>query len=209
MAKEVDMKKIELKVSINCCDGCKRKVKKALQGIEGVVRTELDPLQPKVTIFGNVDPKILIKRLLKAGKQAELLTHMSTPNVGKEGADKCMTKEKSECEQAKAKEIKKVGVREDKAQKKEQQRKELQSIPNHEVVKDGSSHSGGMACGRSNPNQYCNKVEPYVIAVPCCAIPSSANIATYSEKPVLVFQSPVARATDYFSDDNTVGCHVM
>lgn len=27
--------KMELKVSINCCDGCKRKVKKVLQSIEG------------------------------------------------------------------------------------------------------------------------------------------------------------------------------
>ncbi|KAF3435344.1 hypothetical protein FNV43_RR22431 [Rhamnella rubrinervis] len=39
----------------------------------GVLKTEIDPLQPKVTVVGNVDPQILIKKLLKlAGKQAEL-----------------------------------------------------------------------------------------------------------------------------------------
>ena len=36
-----------------------------------MLKTEIDPLQPKVTILGSVDPKILIKRLLKVGKQAE------------------------------------------------------------------------------------------------------------------------------------------
>ncbi|GAV84015.1 HMA domain-containing protein, partial [Cephalotus follicularis] len=64
--------KFELKVSVNCCGGCKKKVKKILQGVEGVLKTKIDPLQPKVTILGQVDPQILIKKLLKAGKQAEV-----------------------------------------------------------------------------------------------------------------------------------------
>lgn len=38
----------------------------------GVLKTEIDPLQPKVTVVGNVDPKILIKRLQRCGKQAEI-----------------------------------------------------------------------------------------------------------------------------------------
>ena len=38
----------------------------------GVLKTEIDPLQPKVTILGNVNPQILIKKLLKVGKHAEL-----------------------------------------------------------------------------------------------------------------------------------------
>lgn len=29
------IQKVELKVSVNCCDGCKKKVKKVLQSIEG------------------------------------------------------------------------------------------------------------------------------------------------------------------------------
>ncbi|XP_054801742.1 heavy metal-associated isoprenylated plant protein 36-like [Prosopis cineraria] len=74
MATEVDLKvlKIELKVSANCCEGCEKKVKKALKGIEGILKTDIDPWRPKVTVLGNVDPQILIKRLLKVGKHAEL-----------------------------------------------------------------------------------------------------------------------------------------
>lgn len=49
----------------------------------GVLKTEIDPLQPKVTVLGNVDSKILIKRLLKAGKQAELW-NQGNNNAGKE-----------------------------------------------------------------------------------------------------------------------------
>ncbi|OVA03082.1 Heavy metal-associated domain [Macleaya cordata] len=72
-AKEVDLKRVELKVSVNCCEGCKRKVKKLLQSIEGVLKTEIDSSEPKVTVLGNVDPQILIKKLGKSGKQAELI----------------------------------------------------------------------------------------------------------------------------------------
>ncbi|KAG5231857.1 heavy metal-associated isoprenylated plant protein [Salix suchowensis] len=107
MAKEAELKKIELKVSVNCCDGCKRKVKKVLQSVEGVLKTEIDPLHPKVTVLGNVDPQILIKRLLKTGKQAELWSS-GNQNAGKEKkeADIPVAKEKgkskSECEKAKS-----------------------------------------------------------------------------------------------------------
>ncbi|XP_031288240.1 heavy metal-associated isoprenylated plant protein 35-like [Pistacia vera] len=106
--KEADLKKIELRVSVSCCDGCKRKVKKALQGVEGVLKTEIDPLQPKVTALGNVDPKILIKKLLKAGKQAELWSNgnQNAAKEKKEVVDKPTSEEKiiskPECEQAKS-----------------------------------------------------------------------------------------------------------
>ncbi|RZS27706.1 hypothetical protein BHM03_00061227 [Ensete ventricosum] len=67
-----------LKVSIHC-EGCKKKVKKVLQSMEGnlgsssgVYKTTVDPQQHKVVVTGNVAAEILIKRLLKAGKHAEL-----------------------------------------------------------------------------------------------------------------------------------------
>ncbi|KAF8013289.1 hypothetical protein BT93_I1206 [Corymbia citriodora subsp. variegata] len=99
MAKEADLKKIELKVSVDCCDGCKKKVKKALQAVEGVLKTEIDPSQPKVTVLGNVDPHVLIKKLARVGKQAEVWTRQNknddrdkrekeTPKTGSEPA-KC------------------------------------------------------------------------------------------------------------------------
>lgn len=75
--------------------------------LSGVLKTEIDPLQPKVTVLGNVDPKILIKKLLKVGKQAE------TWNCGNQNAEKAkkeaevtLTNEKgeqkTECQKAKS-----------------------------------------------------------------------------------------------------------
>ncbi|KAM3338978.1 hypothetical protein P3S68_031064 [Capsicum galapagoense] len=60
-----------LKVNIHC-DGCKQKVKKKLQKIEGVYTVKIDADQSKVTVTGNVDPATLIKKLVKSGKHAEL-----------------------------------------------------------------------------------------------------------------------------------------
>ncbi|CAA2938077.1 heavy metal-associated isoprenylated plant 33-like [Olea europaea subsp. europaea] len=60
-----------LKVNVHC-DGCKHKVKKILQKIDGVYTTKIDAEQGKVTVSGNVDPATLIKKLEKSGKHAEL-----------------------------------------------------------------------------------------------------------------------------------------
>ncbi|XAR61313.1 hypothetical protein NMG60_11034970 [Bertholletia excelsa] len=61
-----------LKVSIHC-EGCKKKVKKVLQNIDGVYTIAIDSQQHKVTVTGNVDGETLVKKLTKSGKQAELL----------------------------------------------------------------------------------------------------------------------------------------
>ncbi|KAJ6816738.1 putative glycine-rich cell wall structural protein 1.0 [Iris pallida] len=60
-----------LRVSIHC-EGCSKKVKKVLQGIDGVYKTTIDSQQQKVTVTGNVEPETLIKKLVKTGKHAEL-----------------------------------------------------------------------------------------------------------------------------------------
>ncbi|XP_027352412.1 heavy metal-associated isoprenylated plant protein 36-like [Abrus precatorius] len=60
-----------LKVLIHC-DGCKKRVKKILQGIDGVYTTEVDSRQNKVTVTGNVDAETLIKKLSRSGKLVEL-----------------------------------------------------------------------------------------------------------------------------------------
>ncbi|XP_058212453.1 heavy metal-associated isoprenylated plant protein 35-like [Rhododendron vialii] len=60
-----------LKVSIHC-EGCKRKVKKVLQSIDGVYTTTIDSQQHKATVTGNVKAETLIKELVKTGKHAEL-----------------------------------------------------------------------------------------------------------------------------------------
>ncbi|KAE8724892.1 slr0305 protein [Hibiscus syriacus] len=83
MSKE-ELMKIQtcvLKVNIHC-DGCKNKVKKILQKIEGVFKTTVDSEQGKVTVLGNVNPDVLIKKLAKSGKHAEL---WDADNGGKGG----------------------------------------------------------------------------------------------------------------------------
>ncbi|XP_057960836.1 heavy metal-associated isoprenylated plant protein 37 [Malania oleifera] len=68
-----------LKVSIHC-DGCKQKVKKLLQRIEGVYTVNIDADQQKVTVSGNVDSATLIKKLVRTGKHAELWSQKSSQN---------------------------------------------------------------------------------------------------------------------------------
>ncbi|KAG2693474.1 hypothetical protein I3843_08G094600 [Carya illinoinensis] len=72
-----------LKVSIHC-EGCKKKVKKVLQSIEGVYTITVDIQQHKVTVTGNVDADTLIKKLLRSGKHAELLPEKIKEKPGKQ-----------------------------------------------------------------------------------------------------------------------------
>ncbi|MED6144935.1 hypothetical protein PIB30_020231 [Stylosanthes scabra] len=60
-----------LKVSIHC-DGCRRKVKKVLQSIDGVFTTKIDQQEQKVTVTGIVTVETLLRKLLRAGKHAEI-----------------------------------------------------------------------------------------------------------------------------------------
>ncbi|XP_050235354.1 heavy metal-associated isoprenylated plant protein 37 [Mercurialis annua] len=76
MTKQDDFKLLKiqtcvLKVNIHC-DGCKQKVKKLLQRIEGVYQVSIDAEQQKVTVSGNIDSASLIKKLVRAGKHAEI-----------------------------------------------------------------------------------------------------------------------------------------
>ncbi|XP_068642464.1 heavy metal-associated isoprenylated plant protein 37-like [Aristolochia californica] len=84
MTKEEDFKLLKiqtcmLKVNLHC-DGCKQKVKKLLQRIEGVYTINIDAEQQKVTVSGNVDSATLIKKLVRAGKHAELWSQKSNQN---------------------------------------------------------------------------------------------------------------------------------
>ncbi|KAJ0095314.1 hypothetical protein Patl1_15277 [Pistacia atlantica] len=84
MTKEEDFKLLKiqtcvLKVNIHC-DGCKQKVKKLLQRIEGVYQVNIDAEQQKVTVSGTVDSATLIKKLVRNGKHAELWSQKSNQN---------------------------------------------------------------------------------------------------------------------------------
>ncbi|XP_076936834.1 uncharacterized protein LOC143604150 [Bidens hawaiensis] len=81
MAKDEDFKLLKiqtctLRVNLHC-DGCKHKVKKILQRIEGVYHVNIDAELQKVTVSGSVDPAVLLKKLVKAGKHAEIWSNKS------------------------------------------------------------------------------------------------------------------------------------
>ncbi|KAK6930147.1 Heavy metal-associated domain, HMA [Dillenia turbinata] len=94
-----------LKVSIHC-EGCKRKVKKVLQGIDGVYITTIDLKQQKVTVAGNVDAETLIKKLNKAGRHAELWPEKANKKGKKSSKSKNNEKQSSDEEESSPKNIK-------------------------------------------------------------------------------------------------------
>ncbi|XP_022759699.1 heavy metal-associated isoprenylated plant protein 35-like [Durio zibethinus] len=71
-----------LKVFIHC-EGCKKKVKKVLQAIDGVYETTIDSQQHKVTVTGSVDAETLIKKLTKSRKYVELWPEKKEKKPGK------------------------------------------------------------------------------------------------------------------------------
>ncbi|XP_022734074.1 heavy metal-associated isoprenylated plant protein 37-like [Durio zibethinus] len=98
MTKEEDFKLLKiqtcvLKVSIHC-DGCKQKVKKLLQRIEGVLQVSMDAEQQKVTVLGSVDSATLIKKLIRAGKHAEVWPQKSNHNQNQK-QNNCIKDEKN------------------------------------------------------------------------------------------------------------------
>ncbi|XP_047094439.1 heavy metal-associated isoprenylated plant protein 35-like [Lolium rigidum] len=61
-----------LRVPIHC-EGCKKKVKRVLQSVDGVYRCDIDARSNKVTVAvtGSVGGDALVKRLRRSGKNAE------------------------------------------------------------------------------------------------------------------------------------------
>uniref|UniRef100_A0A3Q7H6C5 HMA domain-containing protein n=1 Tax=Solanum lycopersicum TaxID=4081 RepID=A0A3Q7H6C5_SOLLC len=94
MTKDEDFKLLkiqtcELRVNIHC-DGCKQKVKKLLQRIEGVYQVNIDFEHQKVTVYGSVDSDTLIRRLVKARKHAELWSPINTSQTQKQQNPICI-----------------------------------------------------------------------------------------------------------------------
>ncbi|XXG75061.1 hypothetical protein AAC387_Pa07g3647 [Persea americana] len=63
---------VEIRVRMDC-EGCERKVKKAVEGMKDVVKVEVDRKQWKLTVVGYMDPNKVLKRVRwRTGKKAEL-----------------------------------------------------------------------------------------------------------------------------------------
>ncbi|XP_022758166.1 heavy metal-associated isoprenylated plant protein 36-like isoform X2 [Durio zibethinus] len=77
-----------LKVNIQCCAACPKKVKKKLQKINGVYAIDIDTKNGMVSVRGIVQPSILIQTISeKVGKKAELYSFEKNPKIQNEMLD--------------------------------------------------------------------------------------------------------------------------
>ncbi|XP_071722100.1 heavy metal-associated isoprenylated plant protein 27-like [Rutidosis leptorrhynchoides] len=62
---------VEIRIKIDC-EGCKRRVKKSVQGMKGVTQVEVEPKKHKLTVTGYVEPNKVLQRVrYRTGKKAE------------------------------------------------------------------------------------------------------------------------------------------
>ncbi|XVF62518.1 hypothetical protein PTKIN_Ptkin09bG0014700 [Pterospermum kingtungense] len=64
----------EIKVRMDC-NGCVQKIKKSLQGIQGIYEVYPDIAQQKLTIIGWADPERIVKAIRKTRKIATICSH--------------------------------------------------------------------------------------------------------------------------------------
>nr|XP_043608655.1 heavy metal-associated isoprenylated plant protein 23 [Erigeron canadensis] len=69
--KRKQLQTVNLKVRMDC-DGCERKVKKALSSLSGVKKVEIDRKQQKVTVNGYVEANKVLKKAQSTGKKSEI-----------------------------------------------------------------------------------------------------------------------------------------
>ncbi|XP_006340656.1 uncharacterized protein [Solanum tuberosum] len=67
------VQKTVLKVDVSC-DKCKKKILKAVSGLPGVEKIEIDGAKGTLSVTGNADPYEVIVRSRKAGKFAEVIS---------------------------------------------------------------------------------------------------------------------------------------
>ncbi|KAK1424808.1 hypothetical protein QVD17_20146 [Tagetes erecta] len=71
---------VEMIVNMDC-HGCERKVRKALQNLDGVENIEIDMNMQKVTVTGWVDQEKVLKKVRRTGKKAELWPFPNNPEM--------------------------------------------------------------------------------------------------------------------------------
>ncbi|CAI9279549.1 unnamed protein product [Lactuca saligna] len=74
------MTTVEMIVDMDC-HGCERKVRKALQNLDGVDNIDIDMDLQKVTVTGWVDQEKVLRKVRKTGKKAELWTNPYNPEA--------------------------------------------------------------------------------------------------------------------------------
>ncbi|KAG8066275.1 hypothetical protein GUJ93_ZPchr0004g38577 [Zizania palustris] len=207
MAKEEELKRVDLKVNVSCCEGCRRKVMKAIS-LKGVLRTEIHPSFDMVTVVGDVDSRVLVKRLAKVGKIAEM--NAAAAAACKQECSKCTGQEAARADE-------KTPSSKDFAAKSSDGLGAKSSAPDHEAAV-------AVAEYQYHHQQY-HRPEPAAMVVPVHVPYYSANATPYYaaggyyampppmpptlRHPPQLRPQPSRFDEDFFNEDNTVGCHVM
>ncbi|RWW79234.1 hypothetical protein BHE74_00012491 [Ensete ventricosum] len=205
-----------------------RKVLKALS-IKGVLRADVHPTLPKVTVVGDVDVRILIKKLSKVGKSAEVLPDKTQKPQGEEKRSEEAGKKS---ETSSKKEEDKEGSGSEKPNPEEEESKSKSSANGSGSNKtqgrekvagdDGAKTTAAPEAAKSlnpttvttlppvsfmmNPRMaqapvYYYPVEPIALPMPYYAMTACP--------PPAPLQSQATAFGDYFNEDNTVGCRIM
>uniref|UniRef100_A0A0D3G0B4 HMA domain-containing protein n=1 Tax=Oryza barthii TaxID=65489 RepID=A0A0D3G0B4_9ORYZ len=208
MAREEELKRVDLKVNVSCCEGCRRKVMKAIS-LKGVLRTEINPSLDKVTVVGDVDSRVLVKKLSKVGKIAEVMAPPPSSTAAPSEEGKKSDGNGGEKPTSPADE-------------KSAARKDTVTAKNCDDVDGDKSEPAAVAVEYQYHHHY-SRPEPAMV-VPVHLPYYAANATPYyaggyypipPPMPAMLRHPPQLRPQssrfdeDYFNEDNTVGCHVM
>ncbi|XP_057965475.1 heavy metal-associated isoprenylated plant protein 42-like [Malania oleifera] len=70
-----------LKMNLNCCQHCPKKVCKLLSGVHGVYSVSVDAENGLATVEGKVDPRKLVKEVKSIHKIAEIISSTQQSNA--------------------------------------------------------------------------------------------------------------------------------
>ncbi|EAZ31976.1 hypothetical protein OsJ_16151 [Oryza sativa Japonica Group] len=214
MAREEELKRVDLKVNVSCCEGCRRKVMKAIS-LKGVLRTEINPSLDKVTVVGDVDSRVLVKKLSKVGKIAEVMAPPPSSTAAPSEEGKKSDGNGGEKPTSPADE--KSAARKDEGKDGKGDKSSSAAACKQECSK---CTAGKEAADEAGPRR---RPEPAMV-VPVHLPYYAANATPYyaggyypipPPMPAMLRHPPQLRPQpsrfdeDYFNEDNTVGCHVM
>ncbi|KAL4572109.1 hypothetical protein LXL04_018878 [Taraxacum kok-saghyz] len=160
-----------LRVYIHC-EGCKKKVFKVLQSIDGdnplllnsssflrVYKTEIDSLQRKAIVTGSVDGNTLVQKLLRAGKHAEVLPESFKPKAAADSAPGKSKKKKKKQKDAETTDADSLHVDEEKQESEVATTEGIDSAKEYESAEaaiaavDGNGGGGGGGKKKKKKNK--------------------------------------------------------
>lgn len=179
--------------------------------VSGVLSVEIHPTQPKVTVIGDVDIGVLIKKLSKVGKSVEVLDETTqkpqekaNPEYDKSNKSSIDTGKKNESKNSKNKED-----NDGKSKEGEGGPSIVTAIPRMSL------------CPTVVPQaQVYYPVEPIVVPMPYYAMTVHPTPVTYYVQDYRYYETLAYRPQpsqlpamttfgDYFDEDNTMGCRIM